>query len=190
MEIVTKEEFLLEKIKYFKLISQGAVFIHPTDTIYGIGCDATNEQAVQRVRSAKQRSEMPFSVIAPSKKWVFDNCEISLDGEKWINRLPGPYTLIFRLKSSSAVAASVNLSSGTLGIRIPRHWISELVSELGIPTVSTSANITGEPYMTSIEDLDGSIRQKVDFIIYEGEKQGRPSTIVKLFEKEVEFVER
>ncbi|MBI3036673.1 threonylcarbamoyl-AMP synthase [Candidatus Woesearchaeota archaeon] len=190
MEIVTKEEFVAGKVKYLRLISQGAVFMHPTDTIYGIGCDATNEKAVQRIRSIKQRTSMPFSVIVPSKRWVFDNCEVSLEGEKWIDRLPGPYTLIFRLKASSAVAPAVNLSSSTLGIRIPRHWISELVAELSIPIVSTSANITGEPYMTSIDDLEESISQKVDFIIYEGEKQGKPSTIVKLFEKEVEVVER
>ena len=107
-----------------------------------------------------------------------------------IDKLPGPYTLILRLKNKSAVAAAVNLGSETLGIRIPKHWISEAVAELGFPVVSTSANLTGEPYMTSTEDLDDSIRQKVDFIIYEGEKQGKPSTIVKLFEKEVEVVER
>ena len=190
MEIVTKEEFLLDRIKYFKLISQGAVFVHPTHTIYGIGCNATNEAAVQRIRAVKQRTAMPFSVIAPSKRWVFENCEVSLEGERWLDRLPGPYTLIFRLKKSSAVASAVNLKSGTLGVRIPRHWMAEVVAELGFPVVSTSANITGQAYMTSIDDLDEGIRPKVDFVIYEGEKRGRPSTIVKLFEKEVEVVER
>ncbi|MBI2144580.1 threonylcarbamoyl-AMP synthase [Candidatus Woesearchaeota archaeon] len=190
MEIVTKEEFLLEKVKYFRLIRQGAVFIHPTDTIYGIGCDATNESAVQRIRSIKQRTSMPFSIIAPSKKWVYDSCDILPEGEEWLDRLPGPFTLIFRLKGSSAVAGSVNLGSNTLGIRMPRHWLSTAVSELGFPLVSTSANITGESYMTSVDDLDENIRHKVDFIVYEGEKKGRPSTIVKLFEKEVQVVER
>ncbi|MBI2141680.1 threonylcarbamoyl-AMP synthase [Candidatus Woesearchaeota archaeon] len=190
MEIVTKEEFLLEKIKYFKLISQGAVFIYPTDTIYGIGCDATNEAAVKRIRSIKQRSSMPFSVIAPSRRWVSENCQLSPEGEKWLGRLPGPYTLIFRLKNKSAIAAAVNLGGNTLGIRMPEHWIRGVVAELELPVISTSANITGEPYMASIEDLDDSIRQKVDFIVYEGEKQGKPSTIVKLFEREVEVVER
>ena len=190
METVTKEEFLLGKIKYSRLISQGAVFVHPTDTIYGIGCDATNEFAVQSIRKIKQRTTMPFSVIAPSKRWVFENCDVTLDGEKWLDRLPGPYTLIFRLKKSSAVAQAVNLKSGTLGVRIPRHWMAEVVAELGFPVVSTSANLTGEPYMTSLDDLDGQLKQKVDFIIYEGNKRGRPSTVVKLFEKEVEIVER
>ena len=190
METVTKEEFLLGRVKYFRLISQGAVFIHPTDTIYGIGCDATNEAAVQRIRGIKQRAGMPFSVIAPSKRWIFENCDVAIEGEKWLDRLPGPFTLIFRLKNRSAAAAAVNLKSTTLGGRIPKHWVSEVVAELGFPVVSTSANITGEPYMTSLDSLDESIRQKVDFIIYEGEKRGRPSTVVKLFEKEAEVVER
>ena len=190
METITKEEFLLGRIKYFRLISHGAVFIHPTDTIYGIGCDATNEAAVQRIRAIKKRSGLAFSVIAPSKRWIFENCDVTLVGEKWIDRLPGPFTLIFRLKNSSAVAAAVNLKGATLGIRIPRHWVSEVVAELGIPVVSTSANLSGAPYMSTLDNLEDSVRHKVDFIIYEGEKPGRPSTIVKLFEKEVEVVER
>lgn len=190
MEVVTKEEFLASKIRYLKLISSGAVFIHPTDTIYGIGCDATSEAAVRKVREAKQRPSTPFSVIAPSKKWILDNCGISPEAEKWLDKLPGPYTLILPLKNSSAVANAVNLGSKTLGVRIPGHWISAVVAELGLPVVSSSANKSGQPYMTSIDDLDDSIRKKVDFAIYEGEKQGRPSTVVKLLGKEAEVMER
>lgn len=173
-----------------KRILDGAVFIHPTDTIYGIGCDATNDAAVKKIREAKQRVSMPFSVIAPSKGWIYENCEVSEEAESWLDKLPGPYTLIFRLKNKSAVAASVVSGSENLGVRMPRHWILDVVKELGFPVVSTSANITGQPYMTSVDELDSSIRQKVDFAIFEGEKDGRPSTIVKLFEKGVEVVER
>jgi len=190
MEILTKEEFLNHKARYTQLISQGAVFVYPTDTIYGIGCDANNEAAVQRIREIKKRNSMPFSVIAPSQKWIMDSCELFLEGRKWLRKLPGPYTLIFRLKNKSAVAAAVNLGSDTLGVRMPKHWTSSVVSELGFPVVSTSANLTGQPYMTSIDNLDISIKNKVDFIVYDGEKQGRPSTIVKLYGKEAEIVER
>ena len=94
------------------------------------------------------------------------------------------------MKNPVAVAMAVNLGSGTLGVRMPKHWMADVVSELGFPVVSTSANLTGEPYMTSLDDLDEQVKQKVDFVIYEGEKRGRPSTVVKLFEKEVEVVER
>lgn len=190
MEVVTKEEFLLDRMKYLNLISHGAVFIHPTDTIYGIGCDATNERAVCRVREIKERASMPFSVIAPSKNWIFENCEISAEGQKWLHRLPGPYTLIFQLKQIPTIASSVNLAGKTLGVRMPKHWFSNVVAELGFPVVTTSANLAGQSYMTSLGDLDEAVRRNVDFIIYEGEKRGRPSTIVRLFEKEVKVVER
>jgi L-threonylcarbamoyladenylate synthase len=190
MDIVTKDEFLQRKSEFIPKIEAGTIFIHPTDTIYGIGCDATNSSAVKKVREAKQRVDNPFSVIAPSKKWIYDNCEYSEEAISWIEKLPGPYTLILKLKNKKAIANEVNLGSGTLGIRIPAHWFSGFVRELGFPVVSTSANISGEPYMTSMDNLDARIKPKVGFVIYEDEKKGRPSTVVKLFSEKVEVVQR
>ncbi|MBN2454014.1 threonylcarbamoyl-AMP synthase, partial [Candidatus Woesearchaeota archaeon] len=186
----TKEEFLNGAEVFTKKIEGGSIFIHPTDTIYGIGCDATNSEAVKKVREAKQRKDMPFSVIAPSKKWIYDNCEVSEDAVKWVEKLPGPYTLILKLRSKSAVAKEVNLGAETLGVRIPESWFAEFVEKLGLPVVSTSANVSGEDYMTSTDDLDDRIKPKLDFVVYEGEKTGRPSTIVKLFEEKIEVTER
>jgi L-threonylcarbamoyladenylate synthase len=188
MGMVTADEFKLKKEKFLKKIEGGEVFIHPTDTIYGIGCDATNDEAVERVRKIKQREEMPFSVIAPSKKWIYDNCDVKSNAFKWIEKLPGPYTLIFKLINKEAVSKHVNCGWGTIGVRIPKHWFSEVIAELGFPVVSTSANIAGEAFMTSIDDLDSKIR--VDFIIYEGEKKGKPSTIINLVEEKEEIIER
>jgi tRNA threonylcarbamoyl adenosine modification protein (Sua5/YciO/YrdC/YwlC family) len=190
MDILTKDEFLQGKAEFISRIENGAIFIHPTDTIYGIGCDATNSGAVKKVREAKQRKDTPFSVIAPSKKWIYDNCQFSEDAIGWIEKLPGPYTLVLRLRNRKAVAKEVNPGTDTVGIRIPNNWFSSFVSELGVPVVSTSANITGEAYMTSIEDLDERIKQKVSFMINEDEKKGRPSTIVRLYNEKVEVVER
>ena len=190
METVTKGKFLTDKARFLKLIRNGAVFIHPTDTIYGIGCDAINEKAVQQIREAKQRDSKPFSVIAPSKSWISDNCEVSSEGRKWLAKIPGPYTLVLKLKKKSAVAAAVIAGVDTIGVRMPRHWFTDMVAELGFPVVSTSANLTGQPYMTSIDNLNENVKKKVDFMIYEGKKEGKPSTIVKLSGKEVEVVER
>ena len=67
MHTLSKEEFTTEKHIYFSKIKEGALFIHPTDTIYGIGCDATNHETVYKARETKQRYTRPFSVIAPSK---------------------------------------------------------------------------------------------------------------------------
>ncbi len=190
MDIVSKEDFLSQKERFMKLIKDGAVFVYPTDTIYGIGCDATNEKAVRRIREAKQRDSKPFSVIVPSKSWIMDNCEVPGDRKGWLDKLPGPYTIILRLKKKSAVSASVFLGAGNLGIRMSDHWFNDIVAELCVPVVSTSANLTGEPYMTSIDNLNERIKEKVDFVVYEGKKEARPSTIVDLSGKDVLIKER
>lgn len=182
MQILTKEEFLLEKLRLFDEILNGAIFIYPTDTIYGIGCDAANENAVKKVREIKGRQSNPFSVIAPSTEWIIENCAVNEKQKEYLELLPGPYTLILKVKSHP-VAKSVSQGLSTLGIRIPDHWISEAVRELGVPIITTSANKSGSDYMTSLEDLDESIKSKVNFIVYDGVKEGKPSKIIDLTDK-------
>ena len=166
-------------------IGKGAVFIYPTDTIYGIGCNALDKKAVDKIRQLKERPTNPFSIIAPSKKWITENCIITKEAKEWLNKLPGPYTLILKLKNKNAIAKSVNQGEETIGIRIPNHWFSGVVQELGFPIVTTSANRSGRPFMTTLEDLDSTIKDGVDFIIDEGEKKGRPSKIVNLVEGKI-----
>lgn len=189
MRVLSKEEFNQEKDAIrSKLKEENTVFIYPTDTIYGIGCNALNKEAVERVRKIKQRKENPFSVIAPSKEWIMENCKANENAEEWIKKLPGPYTLILKTKGE-CVAKNVAPGLKTLGIRIPSHWFSGFVKEINIPVVSTSVNISGEGFMTSMEDLDDDIKAEVDFIIYEGPRQGKPSKIVDLTSK-VKVIER
>lgn len=180
MDVLTREEFWLNKRRYLGMVREGALFIYPTDTVYGMGCDATNERAVRALREAKIQHEQPFSVIAPSKAWIAERCELGAGAEGWLARLPGQYTLILTLKDRGAVAPSVNLGKATLGVRIPKHWFSAVVEELGVPVVTTSANVHGQEFMTSLADLSPDIRAKAAFALYEGEKRGRPSTLVDL----------
>ena len=190
MQTITKAEFRVIKNELMGKIEQGAVFIHPTDTIYGLGCNATDAKAVKRLREIKERYTRPFSVIAPGKKWIYDNCIVDKKIKLWIEKLPGPYTLILKLKKKECIAANVNTDLDTLGVRIPDHWFSGAVKELGIPIVTTSANITGEDFMTSIENLSTKIKSKIEFIIYEGEKKGSPSKIIDLTKSKVEVTKR
>ncbi len=190
MRIISKEQFFGSKKYYLKKITDGAVFIYPTDTIYGIGCEATNNNAVKRIREIKHRSEAPFSVAVPSKIWIKENCVLSLEAKKWLAKLPGAYTLLLKLKNRKAVAAAVNHSEDVLGVRIPDNWFSKVIAELNLPIVSTSANITKEKHMTSLEDVDREVAGKVDFIVYEGKKAASPSTVVKLYGKNFEVIKR
>ena len=190
MRVLSKEEVQLQSHQIREDILQGAVFVYPTDTIYGIGCDATNDEAVKKIRDIKARFKRPFSVIAPSKEWIKENCEITPEAEEWINKLPGPYTLIMKLKNKSAISKDANMDMDTVGVRIPAHWISHAAAAIGVPIITTSANKMDEDYMTSLEDLNDDIKAKIDFTIYEGEKQGMPSKLVHLEDGEAKIKER
>ena len=189
MRILNFEELNLEKQSIVDSIINGAVFIHPTDTIYGIGCNAELSKAVKKVRQLKGRSTNPFSVIAPSFDWIKENCIITKEAGEWLEKLPGPYTLIFKLKNRNCIAKEVNPGLKTLGVRIPNHWIRKIVAEADVPVVTTSVNKANEDYMTSLEDLDSSIKSGIDFALYEGRKEGKPSKLVDLAE-EVRVIER
>lgn len=167
MKLITKEE--LQKDEKLIEMLKKSIFIYPTDTIYGIGCDALDEKLVGKIREIKGRETKPFSVIAPSKEWIFENCIVGEGAREWIGKLPGAYTLILKLKNKKSIAENVSLGE-TIGVRMPAHWISEVVSKMGMPIVTTSANITGKPFMTSLDDLNAGIKEKTDFIIYEVEE--------------------
>ena len=191
MKILNKDEVFMQETHIKEEILRGsAVFIHPTDTIYGLGCDATNDNAVSKIREIKERFKRPFSVIAPSKNWIVKNCEMTDKAEEWLDKLPGPYTLIMKLKNKDSVSEHANMGMDTIGVRMPDHWMSHVASAVGVPLITTSANKIDQDFMTSLDDLDSSIKSKVDFIMYEGEKKGRPSKLVHLEGEEVEIKER
>ena len=190
MEVFSKKRFLIEREVFFKKIVEGMVFIYPTDTIYGIGCDATNDESVRRIRKIKRRDSNPFSVAVPSKGWVRENCVLGSEAEKWLQKLPGPYTLLLRLKNKSVVAESLNPDTDVLGVRILGNWFSKMVESLNFPIVSTSANVTERRHMKSMEDVDPEVASSVDFIVYDGPKEGRPSSLVKLTGEKSEVISR
>jgi len=156
-------------------IEHGAVFIYPTDTIYGLGCDATNGVSVQRIKDLKYRdSDKPMSVIAPSVDWVKENCEVD---DKVIEKyLPGPYTLFLKKKDVNFMK-DVS-SNDTLGIRIPDCEFTKLVEKAGVPFITTSVNFAGESFAVKISDIDSKILDAAEIVIGVGELDGRPSTLV------------
>ena len=156
-------------------INHGAVFIYPTDTIYGLGCDATNLESVDMIKNLKYRDkDKPMSVIAPSVDWIKEHCVV--DDELLEKYLPGPFTLILKKKDPEFLK---DISSNdSLGVRIPDCEFTELVEKAEVPFITTSVNFAGEPFAVKISDIDHDLIDKVDIVIGVGELDGRPSTLV------------
>jgi len=189
MRIMNADEVREERVSLLKELKD-CIFIYPTDTVYGIGCNALNGALVDKVRALKGRNEMPFSVIAPSKDWIRRVCEVDERAESWLSKLPGPYTLILKLKLPEEIPLSVNRGAPTLGVRIPDHWIAKLVADLGIPVITTSANITGSNTMRNTDDIPTAWKGRVRYCFYDGELDGHPSTLVHLYENKLKIQER
>ncbi|MBI1968849.1 threonylcarbamoyl-AMP synthase [Candidatus Woesearchaeota archaeon] len=186
MDTFTRADVESHTEEIIQRIKDGALFIHPTDTIYGLGCDATNSAAVRKLRELKERQINPFSVWVPSIAWIRKHCEVTPKTEKWLQELPGPYTLILRLKDKKkAVVKEVVAGKETLGVRYPNHWFGKMVELLDRPIVTTSVNKAGEPFLTTLSALDSEMARGIDFAIDEGEKNGRPSTMVDVEKEEV-----
>jgi len=155
-------------------ILSGKIFIYPTDTIYGLGCNAENIDAVNKIKEIKQRDkDKPLSVIAPSIDWIKENLIIDVDLSKY---LPGQYTLILKKKNTEFL--SHVSSTDSLGVRIPDNDFCRQVQKSGVPFITTSVNLSGEKPITKISEIKREILDKVDVIIDAGELNGKPSTII------------
>ncbi len=154
-------------------ILKGKIFIYPTDTIYGIGCNALNKKAVNKIRQIKRRDKKPFSVIAPSFEWITEKCIVNFDLKKY---LPGAYTIILKKKNPSFL--SWVSDKKTLGIRIPNHHFTKKIQKVNVPFITTSVNFSGEKPSSSIDEIPKEILNKADYVVNEGKLNGKPSTLI------------
>lgn len=158
-------------------ILSGKIFIYPTDTIYGLGCDATNEQSVEKIKELKGRDkDKPLSVIAPSFERIEENFIIDLDLNDY---LPGAYTLILKKKNPNFLKWVS--SNDSIGVRIPNCSFTKKIQKAGVPFITTSVNLSGEPFALAFEDIKPEIKNKVDCIIQADKNEklsGIPSTLI------------
>ena len=166
-----------------QIIKKGKILIYPTDTIYGIGVDATNTKAVKELRRLK-KSRKPFSVIA-SKEWIRKNCVIK--HEKYLKLLPGPYTLILKLKNKKAVSKQVNFGKNTIGVRIPKHKFIRKILKAKRPFITTSVNVTGKKFASNIKEIPKKFR-KLSLVINAGKLKDKPSKIYDLTSKKAKRI--
>lgn len=167
-----------------KTLADGGTLLYPTDTIWGIGCDATNATAVEKIYALKQRDhsksmlilcadiDMVARFVSPVNE---EMRRVLLSGER-------PTTVIMPL-ATSLLAGNLAAADGTIGVRIPQmDFCLRLLHCFGKPIVSTSANISGRPSPTSFADMDDALKSKVDYCVpgeMEKDASGRSSRIVK-----------
>tara|TARA_Y100000310_G_scaffold337773_1_gene425741 strand:- start:6540 stop:7061 length:522 start_codon:yes stop_codon:yes gene_type:complete len=158
-----------------KAVLAGKVFVYPTDTVYGLGCNAEDGEAVEKIKEIKGRDkDKPLSIIAPSVDWIKENCDFDSALEKY---LPGPYTLILKKKNPEFLKQVA--SGDTLGVRIPDSKFCFEIQKCGVAFVTTSVNKSGENPAIDISDIDKEIIDKVDVVIEsEEELSGKPSSLI------------
>ena len=184
-EIVNFNE--INKSEIVRRIKDGDLFIYPTDTVYGLGCNAMKQGSVQLIKEIKSRNEKPLSVIAPNRQWIRKNFEVI--NKNFIKKLPGPYTYILKIKNR-AVARNVNPGMKTLGIRIPDHAFADLIKKAKVPFITTSVNYAGKSPARKIKDIPKRILSRVDIIIDDGFLPNYPSTVIDLTGKMARIIKR
>ena len=168
-----------------KLIKNGEVIIFPTETVYGIGANALDENAVKKVFEAKNRPLDNPLIVLVSKKEEIKNVAQNISGIEQIlidSFMPGPFTLV--LEKKEIVPDIVSAGSNYVGVRIPdNEIIQKIIEKSEVPMVGPSANISGKLSGTKVQDIKEELENKVSAIIDGGQSNiGIESTIVKVID--------
>ncbi|WP_320887664.1 L-threonylcarbamoyladenylate synthase [Bacteroides clarus] len=176
---------MIEDIKKAcQIMREGGVILYPTDTVWGIGCDATNEDAVRRVYEIKQRQDSKAMLVLVDSSvkvdfYVRDVPEVAWD---LIDLADKPLTIIY--SGARNLAANLLAEDGSVGIRVTNEEFSKrLCQQFRKAIVSTSANISGQPSPKNFSEISEEVKSAVDYIVgYRQEEMSnpKPSSIIKL----------
>ncbi|SKB80422.1 L-threonylcarbamoyladenylate synthase [Sphingobacterium nematocida] len=165
-------------------LKNGGLILYPTDTIWGIGCDATNPDAVEKVFALKGRdlSKSMLVLLHNENQLASYVREIPEVAYELIDTFDRPLTIIY--SGAKNLAPNAIAQDGTIGIRIVDHpFCQQLLQRFKKPIISTSANISGQPSATTFDQIDDLIKENVDYIVKFGQYDntpGKPSIIMKL----------
>lgn len=158
-------KFSQEIIKSAKILKKGGVILYPTDTVWGIGCDSTDLEAVQKIHAVKRRDpKKPLILLVNSPQML--RCTVKVPQQAWqlINETTHPLTIIYEHPMEPFSILSAN--DGTLGVRLTRNlFCQELIKAIRAPLISTSANPSGSPTPLSYDQIDLNILEKVDYSV-------------------------
>ena len=170
--------------KAFEILKNGGLILYPTDTIWGIGCDATNLEAVEKVFKLKGRSEQKSLIVLLDsanklQSYVNEIPEVAYD---LIEYAENPMTIIY--SNAKNLAKNAIAIDGSIGIRIVKHTFCEqLLQRFRKPIISTSANLSGQPSPACFNEISEEIKQGVDYVVnWEQDDTSikKASTIMKL----------
>lgn len=170
--------------KTLKVLNEGGLILYPTDTIWGIGCDATNSDAVKKIYDLKKRMDSKSMLVLVDNdetlnRYVDDIPEVAFE---LIEAADRPLTIIY--DHPVGVAPNLLADDGSLGIRITEDpFCRELCRRLRKPLVSTSANISGQKSPSNFSQISEEIKNGVDYVVeYRQNEQSasKPSNIIKL----------
>ena len=186
-----KEEILKDRaqqesdiVQCLKTLSAGGLILYPTDTVWGIGCDATNADAVKKVYQLKQRDDSKAMIVLIDSADHLDHyvVDVPMIARELIDVAVKPLTIIY--EGAYNLAPNVLGDQDSVGIRIPNdEFCHRLCERFGKPIVSTSANVSGHPTAKTFADIDASIVQGVDYAVqYRRDDTSRhqPSNIILL----------
>lgn len=180
MEEYTKAD--LERC--LEIIQNGGIVLYPTDTIWGIGCDATNKEAVERIYRLKQREDCKSMLVlldstAKIGTYISDFPDIAWD---LIELSEKPLTIIY--DNARHIAPNLIAEDGSVGIRVTKEKFSKrLIERLKKPLVSTSANLSGAPSPANFREISDAIKEGVDYVVKYRQNDtstSTPSGIIKL----------
>ena len=166
-----------------EVIKEGGIILYPTDTVWGIGCDATNAEAVAKIYALKKRAETQSMIVLMNGEKMMYNVFKEIPETAWqiIDLSERPTTLI--LDNPRNVAPNLIAADKSLGVRIVKEpFCFKLMERMKRPLVSTSANISGEPTPKSFKEISPEIIKGVDYVVnlQHDKIAGKPSAIIKL----------
>lgn len=166
-----------------ELLKSGGTLLYPSDTIWGLGCDATDDAASQKILTIKNRpAQKSFIILVDGfpmlERYVPEFQEVCYDLADFAEK---PLTIIY--PNVQGIAPTVLAEDGSVGIRITKDPnCLKLIRGMRKPLVSTSANLSGEPYPTTFDEISSAIKDNVDGVLEERltEKMVKPSQIIKI----------
>lgn len=157
--------------KLIETLKAGGIILYPTDTIWGLGCDAMNGEAVQKIFALKNREKSKSPIIlVESEKRLQDLVEVPPMAWEIIDLSEKPVTIVY--DNPKGLPQELLAEDGSIGIRLVKdNFCKKLIGKLNRPIVSTSANFSGEKSPMSFSEISEDLKQKVDAIAEEGQTQ-------------------